>query len=457
MNKNIKIALSCSLVLLFSGCGAAIAERSEAVQPITDAAKQLESKKFKADVDAGEMVDDGWLKNFNDPILTKLAQEALDKNPGIKISEARVEQANSLTRIAQSAQKPTVGLAGAYSSGDIISNGSVNTATSAAGGLFSWEADVWGKIANSVAGAKEGEKATKADYEFARQSLVASVSKSWFTATTSKLYYNFAEDVVNIKKETLRIAEIKKEVGQGNARDVHSAKADLSLGQDAASKAKLSYEKALRSLEVILGRYPSADLKTQDSLVATPPKFPVGVPSNVLERRPDLIAAQGRVAQAFYLKEEADLLHLPTFSISIGAGVTALGDAIGSLTAGVMGPLYTGGKIEAQVDNATAVQKESIAAYAQVALRAFQEVENALSAEDYLLKQKVYIESAVNENKSSYELTKKQYEIGQGSMLDVLAEQNKWISSQIALLEIDNQLLLNRVNIHLALGGSFEE
>ena len=455
MNKNIQIVLSCSLVLLFSGCGA-IAERSEAVQPITDGTKKIESKKFKANVDAGEMVDDGWLKSFNDPILTKLAEEALDKNPGIKISQAKVEQANAITRVAQAGQKPTVGLGGAYSSGDIISGGSVNTATSAGGALFSWEADVWGRIENSIAGAKESEKATQADYEFARQSLVASVSKSWFTANTSKLYYNFAQEVVTLKKETLRIAEVRKEVGQGSARDVHSAKAGLSVGQDAASKAKLSYEKALRSLEVILGRYPSADLKTQDSLVAIPPKFPVGVPSSILERRPDLIAAQSRVAQAFYLKEEADLLHLPTFTFSIGAGITALGDAITSLTAGLMGPLYTGGRIEAQVDSASAVQKESIADYAQVALKAFQEVENALSAEDALLKQKEYLASASKENKSSYELTKKQYEIGQGNMLDVLAEQNKWISSQIALLDIENQLLINRVNIHLALGGSFE-
>lgn len=457
MNKKVHIILLSSLILLISGCGVAVAERSEAVQPITDATKSIASKNFKANVDSNKMVDDGWLKSFNDPILTKLAQEALDKNPGIKISQARVEQANSLTRVAQSAQKPAVGLGGSYSSGDIINNGSVNQGTSSAGAFISWEPDVWGKIANSVAGAKEGEKATNADYEFARQSLVASVAKAWFTATTSKLYYNFAQEVVSINEEVLRIAKVKKEIGQGNARDVHSATAQLSMTKDAASKAKLSYEKALRSLEVILGRYPSADLKTQNSLVATPPRFPVGVPSSILERRPDLIAAQSRVAQAFYLKEEADLLHLPSFSLSLGAGITALGDAVSSLTAGLVAPLYTGGRIEAQVDNASAKQKESIASYAQVALKAFQEVENSLSAEDTLLKRKEYISSSVNENKASYELTKKQYDIGQGSMLDVLSEQNKWISAQIADLDIDNQLLINRVNIHISLGGSFEE
>jgi len=457
MTKSIKLALFCCFVLIISGCSATIAEHSDAVKPITDASKKLESREFKAAVDSGEMVDDGWLKSFNDPMLDKLVEEALEKNPGIKIAQARVEQANALTRVAQSAQKPTVALAGSYSSGDIISNGSVTAGTSAGGALFSWEPDVWGKIANSVAGAKEGEKATAADYEFARQSLVASVAKAWFTATTSKLFYNFAKQIVDINEEALRIAQVKKDVGQGNTRDVHKATAQLSLAKEAASKAQLSYEKALRSLEVILGRYPSADLKTQDTLVAVPPPFPVGIPSNILERRPDLIAAESRVAQAFYSKQEADLLHLPTFSLSLGAGLTSLENVISSLTAGIYAPLYTGGRIEAEVDQATAKQKESIAAYAQVALKAFQEVENALSTEKTLLERQQYISSAVAENKASYDLTKKQYEIGQGSMLDVISEQNSWISSQIAKLNIDNQLLINRVNTHLALGGSFEE
>ncbi len=168
-------------------------------------------------------------------------------------------------------------------------------------------------------------------------------------------------------------------------------------------------------------------------------------------------AAESRVAQAFYYKQEADLLHLPTFSISLGAGLTTLDNFISSLTAGIYLPLYTGGEIEAKIDQATAQQKESIAAYAQVALRAFQEVENDLSAEQTLLERKKYLTSAVSENKASYELTKKQYEIGQGSMLDVLSQQNSWISAQIASLDVDSQLLINRVNTHLALGGSFEE
>lgn len=132
------------------------------------------------------------------------------------------------------------------------------------------------------------------------------------------------------------------------------------------------------------------------------------------------------------------------------------GDVLFNLAAGLFVPLYTGGAIEAEVENATAGQKEAIAAYGQAALNAFKEVETALASEEYLLKREEYLKSVVEENYKAYELTKKQFDIGKIDLLDVLTIQGKWVQARIALTDVATQRLLNRVGLHLALGGSFE-
>lgn len=132
---------------------------------------------------------------------------------------------------------------------------------------------------------------------------------------------------------------------------------------EAARDALSSSENALRSLELLLGRYPAADLKTAEKLVAVPPPIPAGIPSGIMEQRPDLIAAEYRVVADFYKQKEAELLHLPSFNFSLGIGLNTINDAISGLNAGLFGPLYTGEAIEAEVDKATAVQKEISAMY----------------------------------------------------------------------------------------------
>ena len=255
----------------------------------------------------------------------------------------------------------------------------------------------------------------------------------------------------------LRITEVKEKVGQGSMQDAHLARARLAESQEAARQAQTALENAKRSLELLLGRYPSAEIETAEGLVAVPPPVAAGIPSELLERRPDLRAAEQRVAAAFYKQKEAELLRLPRFSISLGAGLTNLTDAVAGLAAGIFAPLYTGGAIEAEIAGATAEQKKAIAGYAQSALQAFKEVETTLAAEEHLLRREGYLKEAVDENFKAFQLVQKQYEIGKIEFLDVLSVQNKWIQARIALIDVSTRRLVNRVQLHLALGGSFAE
>ncbi len=446
------IVVTC-LTLALSGCSGKVATHDEAVISIKDSpkAEEIIVEKWSAE-QSGGLVDGQWVESFNDPRLVKLVEEAQQNNFGLKIQGAKLQQAEALARQAGAALKPTVGLSAGYSDRNADDLDEIY-----GGGLrISWEADVWGRIGSGVAGAEETAEASRSDYEFARQSLAAATANGWFLAIGSKVLEDYAGEIVELTKETVRIVKVKEQVGQGSMKDVHLVQADLASAEEAARKSRSAQENAKRSLELLLGRYPAADLETAEKLVAVPPPITTGIPSEILERRPDLIAAERRVAAAFYKQEEAELLHLPRFNFSIGLGLSNLTDAAGNLAAGLFAPLYTGGAIEAEVDKATAVQKEAIAFYGNTALEAFKEVETALSSEEHLLKREEYLQTVVGENYKAYQLTKKQYEIGKIDILDVLTVQEKWVQAQIALTDVTTKRLINRVGLHLALGGSFE-
>ena len=456
-NSNLKTVLSGllagGLLLTLQGCASQVASHDEAVASITgEAVRKKVPDSFVSAAESG-VVDDGWLKDFQDPILDSLVDEALNANPGLKIAEARVDQANGLTRQAEADLKPTLSLGANYRDKDYKGSGTGSSATIG----ISWEADVWGRIRTGVAGSSETAAATVADYQFARQSLAASVANGWFMAITAKMQNQFAREVVSLQEKGLEVADAMQIIGKGTERDVYLARAALASAQEAARYSSSAYENALRSLELLLGRYPSSDMETAKTLVAVPPPIPAGIPSEIMERRPDLIAAEHKVAAAFYKQNETEMLHLPRFHFSLGLGVNSINDAIAGLAAGLFAPLYTGGEIEGKIDVATAKQKEAIAVYAQTALQAFKEVETALAAEEHLLQREKFLQIEVDSNRKAYEQTNLQYEIGQISMLDVLTVQNKWIASRIAELDMASKRLSNRVNLHLALGGSFEE
>ncbi len=178
--------------------------------------------------------------------------------------------------------------------------------------------------------------------------------------------------------------------------------------------------------------------------------------SDLIARRPDLQAAEARVRAAFHLSEEARLAKLPSFDLSLSAGYTSLTDFIAQLGAGLTAPLYTGGALEGQIEVATADQKAAVAAYGKAILTAFQDVENAMANERFFAKREELLQRAVDYNQKAYELALAQYEVGRIEVLNVLQIQARVLASKSALIAIQNERLATRVDLHLALGGSFE-
>jgi NodT family efflux transporter outer membrane factor (OMF) lipoprotein len=397
-------------------------------------------------------VDDGWLKSFNDQQLEEIVDEALRiQNPNMRILASQIDRAEAAARLAGAALKPNVGL----SSGiwENLDSGGPDTSQSGGSVAVSWEADVWGRVQAGANAAEENLRATVADFEFARQSLAANVAKSWYLAIELQGQEDLALEVVGIREELLNVVETREELGVVSVQDVYLARSDLDSAENVVRQTVAGQREARRALEVLIGRYPAAQIEIAPELVPVPPPISTGLPSQLLERRPDLIAADRRVAREFFLTEEARLAHLPRFSLTLGAG---FGDVISSLTAGLVAPLYTGGALEAQLDGATASQQAAIAAYGAAALNAFEEVETALTNERLLAEREGFLQSIVSNEYKSYDIERIRYDEGATDILSVLQIQSRWIAGRIALLRIQNQRLAQRINLHLALGGSFQ-
>ena len=459
--------LTClGLALLISACAApkpspGVDEVVEQALPATtEIAENFAPVPSWSDIIARGAVKDGWLKTFGDAELEKIVAEALENNRQLASAKANLDSAAALAVQAGARLIPAVNVGGGAQSterGDSSSN------QSGASLNMQWELDIWGKLGSAASAAEESYRATEADLEAARQSMVAQTAKAWFQATEANLQLQLSDEATAIYEQTLEIVKTRVDVGAGSPQDVYLAKADLAAAKERQRQAIGALTQSVRSIEVILGRYPSAELEVAREFVPTPPGIPVGIPAELLERRPDLIAAERRVAAAFQRIESARAAKLPSVSLTASGGSSSneLIDLLGvssnffSLGANFVAPLDLGGSLEAQVKIETAQQESALANYGDIALRAFNEVESGLTNEQLLLEREAFLAAAVENNKSALAAAKTQYDVGAIDFLSVLQMQARTLNSRISLIRIKNARLAQRVDLHLALGGSF--
>ena len=444
--------------MLLTGCASKLETPPETAEVVADALPETTEVVAEWSAPAADTgaVDDDWLKTFNDPELEALVEEALhERNPNMRFLAAQVDRANAAARLAGAALEPTVAL-GADVSG-VSGSQSDSSGSAGAGVALSWEADVWGRVQAGAQAAEENLRASVADFEFARQSIVASLAKIWYLATELNQQRLLAEELVSILAEMVTLVETKERVGQVSMQDVFLVRADLASAEDALRQAVSGQQQAQRALEILLGRYPAGEIEGAIEVPDMPPAITNGIPGDLIQRRPDLVAAERRVASAFFLTEEARLAQLPSFNFTVGAGgSSSVDELVGNLAVGMVAPLYTGGALEAQLDIATADQQAAIAAYGAQLLSAFEEVEGGLLNESLLAEREYFISGAVNNNSGALRLANTQYDVGQIELLNVLQIQSRWVGSRVGLLRIRNERIANRINLHLALGGSFE-
>jgi NodT family efflux transporter outer membrane factor (OMF) lipoprotein len=329
---------------------------------------------------------------------------------------------------------------------------------------LSWELDLWGRVRYGRAAAAADARSAEADFEYARQSMAALVAKSWFLATEAGLQAEVARATIRDGEQLVTLAETRARVGVGNDEDLYIARANVGTNRDLLRQVELAREQAIRALELLLGRYPSAAAAIAVQLPNQPPDVPSGLPSELLERRPDVVAAERRVAAAFNRVHEAKAARLP--AIALTTGVSSISsdlfvlenhdNPVWNVGANLLAPIYRGGALKRQVEIRTAEQKQSIASYASIGLRAFGEVENALAAEIAARDREQILTQTVADNQRATEIVRTQYKVGSTDLRYVTQRQLALNATQAALLRAQAEQRVQRVNLHLALGGSFE-
>jgi len=451
-------AAAAALCLALAGCALkAPPERSElAKQALGDAQPPA---RWRGGASTPGAVSDGWLKTLNDPRLDAMVDDTLARNVDLRIAATRVEQAEASLRIAGATLYPAVSLLardGGKMGGD--GSGLTGVVLNAA-----WEIDLWGRIRYGERAASGELGSRQADFAYARQSLAALVARSWFVAAESALQTRVAGDMLAAAERLAELTRARLNVGNATEQDVALADANVQTYRDSLRQLQLAREQALRSLELLAGRYPAATLAAAESLPALPAAAPTGIPSELLERRPDVIAAERRVAAAFDRTEEARAARLPR--ISLTAGIASIFSSLfilqdrdnpsGSFGASIFAPLFTGFALEGQVELRTAEQKRAVAEYAATGLKAFNEVESALANEAALGDRYATLSRLVAENERALGYAEIQYRVGKTDQSAVLNAQLRLYGSRAQLVRLQAERLAQRVALHLALGGNF--
>jgi multidrug efflux system outer membrane protein len=412
-------------------------------------------------------VSDDWVKSFNDPMLDAIVKEAMANNLDLRKAADRVVIARESIVVAGAQLLPQVGAGlGGRKTHDFGDESNVehtfdHTVVSLG---MSWELDIWGRLRAQRAAAVSGYEATALEYAYARQSLAATVAMSWYLTLEAQQLLKLSEKAVEIYGELLKLAKIKRTAGKTSDLDVVAARAALETAQSNLENARNSYAQARRALEVLLGRYPAAEIETVATYPPLPPSTGTGVPASLLNRRPDIIAAQQRVIAAFRLEESARLALLPDFSISLvgerlGSHLLSqlqLNPWLASAAIGMTIPIYEGGALRAQVKIATAQQSQSVAQYGSVVLTAFREVEDALASEQVLMKRLEYEARALEDRTSAVQIATVQYQAGSRDLLWVERLQTEQLIVEERVIKLRNAQIANRILLHLALGGSFD-
>jgi multidrug efflux system outer membrane protein len=442
---------------------------------------------------SGGLVVPGWIRSFGDSTLTALVEDALERNPDLKAAAARVEASQAAVRVAAASLYPRIGMKGLgerqgremqgnlgvgitppdLGSLGVDTSGSgsdINTVDSSMGRWVtgigigaSWEADVWGRVRSKKAAARMDSAALEADYEYARQSLAASVARAYFSTIEAGQQAANAQETLALYADYLKLTDARKKQGFSSDYEVAQLKSRMAGAEDTVYAAEAAQAQAIRAIEVVTSHYPAGKLKTRRTFPGQVRSVPAGMPSELLERRPDLIAAERRFAAAFHRANEARTARLPRFAISANGGLgSAQLDGVGvidavswSLAGGVTQPIFFGGELKAAEDIRKAEQRAAAATYASTALQAFQDVEDALDSEYHLRRREGALNSMVEHSATATKLGKVQLDQGQTDMFTILRLAGENLAAKVQLTQIRASRLRERVNLHLALGGDF--
>lgn len=464
----LKCVIPMFALLLACGC------QKRAIQPRYQPELNLPDRWSAEDIDA-ESLHDQWWVLFEDPVLEDLVEEGLRANYNLQAAAARVEAAAAQAKIAGADLLPSasagwngngqrqnfIGFPIPGSEEEILSRTFKSFGVSLDA---SWEPDVWKRISAGEAAAIADWEAARSDFQAARLSLTAQIGKAWYAIVESREQVQLAEKTVANYRDTSERIRGRYARGLLSSLDLRLSLSSLHSAEALLKQREQQLVAALRQLEILLGKYPYAQIESSSHLPELPSLPPAGVPSEMISRRPDLIAAERRMLAAGARWEQSRLALYPSFKLTgrIGTSADSFFQAFNgnflmwNLAGNLLQPVFEGGRLRAQIQLADARSKEAAAQWASSVLQAVSEVERALAADKLLESREEDIASSATQAVASLELAEHRYASGLERFVTVLEAQRRSLEAESQLLAVRRQRLDTRIDLHLALGGELK-
>ena len=421
--------------------------------------------------EATVVADVQWWKSFDDPVIDGLIVEALANNKNVKIAAANVEQAAGVLQSTRSALYPQIGYQGTAGRARFSENGT----TALPSGLSnptsfyqvlagaSWEIDLWGRVRRQSEAAQANLLATDEARRGVILSLVATVASSYLQLRGVDEQLAIALRTRDAYAESLRLMELKFKYGRVSDMNVEQARARYQTAAAQIPRIRRDIALLEDALSILLGRNPGKIARGKPIFEIALPAIPTGVPSELLERRPDLVQAEQQLVAANALIGAAKAQYFPTISLTgaLGTASTDLSNLfkgparVWNFAGAVAGPIFTGGLIAGQVTQAEAAEQAALLSYELAIQSAFADVDNALVARETLAEQVVEQEKLVNALRGYSRLAQALFDGGRAPYSTVLQAEEQLFPAELDWASARAQLCASLVSIYKAMGGGW--
>jgi multidrug efflux system outer membrane protein len=415
------------------------------------------------------LADLPWGELFRTAELAALVGEALANNADLRIAAERVELARAQYGFERSNLFPTVVGDAAYTRARQPTTGPDNTIVESSSlGLAvpTWEIDLWGRVRSSTEAARRQLLASEETRRALYVSLIGEVARAYLTLLDLDNQVEVSRRTLDTRRESLRVVKARFEGGITSAIDLRQAESTYAGAEATIAAILRSRTQAENALSILVGRNPGPVARSSAAVaMATPPRLPAGVPSALLQRRPDVLAAEQQVLSASASIDAARKAYFPTISLTgfLGFASPALKDlfedgrSAWSVSPAITLPIFTAGRLSANVDAAEAQQRIAVEQYRRTVQNAFREVDDGLVAYQRYLEQREALERVVKANRERARLAELRYLNGVSIYVEVLLAQQQVFEAELQLSQVNRSVYESVVNVYTALGGGWQE
>ena len=423
-----------------------------------------ETYRGEAQAHTDSLGDLSWWQVYRDPQLQELIRAALTQNRDVQLAAARVREARALYGVSTLARLPQVDAAAAVVKDRSLSLGQYVTGKEYSAGLnVSWELDFWRRLASLSDAARADLLASEQGREAVEASLIGDVAGAWFDLLALDRKIRITENTVDTRQRFLDLTRSKFRHGAAAGLEVSRAEASLALARADLPDLRRQMEQTENRLQVLLGANP-APLPRAEAELPIPPEVPAGLPSSLLERRPDLRQAESllRSAGARTRATKADLFPSITLTGSLGSQSLALADLftgptrVWSFGLSLLQPLLDAQRNGQRLDAAQAQEDQARIHYGQAVAQAFREVSDALIARQDDAQALAALEQQERSLQDASRRVLKRYQVGYSSYFEVVDADRELYAAQLQAVQARHDLLLASVQLYKALGGGWQ-